>query len=143
VGEKSEHTCEVGNGRGFLEGNKKGFHSRGDVTTYMAWYAAIPRTCAPFATRSMTGYVSALDVLEEEDSSNLAFFCAGSEEDIFLVAILILCGVVWSWISWIWIIFEDTDKNPLPTLRQRQVTTGNITPQLLSTPSKSLNFEAE
>ena len=88
MGEKSEHTCEVGNGRGFLEGNIRGFQSRGDVTTYMAWYAAIPRTCAPFATRSMTGYVSALDVLEEEDSSNLAFFCAGSEEDIFLVAIL-------------------------------------------------------
>jgi hypothetical protein len=93
VGGKSEHTCEVGNGRVFLEGNKKGFQSRGDVTTYMAWYAAIPRTCAPFATRSMTGYVSALDVLEEEDSSNLAFFCAGSEEDIFLVAIFNLrCG---------------------------------------------------
>jgi hypothetical protein len=48
----------------------------------------------------MTGYVSALDVLEEEDSSNLAFFCAGSEEDIFLVAILI-CGVQ-VWVSWIW-----------------------------------------
>jgi uncharacterized membrane protein (UPF0136 family) len=48
----------------------------------------------------MTGYVSALDVLEEEDSSNLAFFCAGSEEDIFLVAIfnLVRCGLIWIWI---------------------------------------------